>query len=159
MPRHPSCALIRLTILLIYFSTEVALPCCIVVKERAPCGANPLSGHKTAKKSIHRRFALLVGAAGIEPATLSLSGTRSNQLSYAPCFAHRLRLALRKASPRAPAGLPKLTAARTVDIPTARLHRSHDGHPAQPLHGQQRMVEATGFEPATPSLQSSCSTN
>jgi hypothetical protein len=36
---------------------------------------------------------------GIEPGTSSLSGTRSNQLSYTPYFARRLRLALRRASP------------------------------------------------------------
>ena len=31
-----------------------------------------------------KRFRILVGVAGLEPATSSLSGTRSNQLSYTP---------------------------------------------------------------------------
>jgi hypothetical protein len=63
----------------------------------------------------------LVGVPGVEPGTSSLSGTRSNQLSYTP-FA---------------------------DTP-AQAARANEA---------RRVVEATGFEPVTPSLQSSCSTN
>ena len=79
-----------------------------------------------------RPWPTLVGVPGFEPGTSSLSGTRSNQLSYTPfgrawrCRPHNIRT-----SP--------------VDLPTA--------------HRFRRMVEATGFEPVTPSLQSSCSTN
>jgi hypothetical protein len=51
-------------------------------------------------KSNNRRFALLVGAAGIEPATLSLSGTRSNQLSYAPYVNRHAALTCLRRSPR-----------------------------------------------------------
>ncbi len=45
-------------------------------------------------------FSTLVGVPGVEPGTSSLSGTRSNQLSYTPYCAPRLRRAFRRASPR-----------------------------------------------------------
>ena len=81
----------------------------------------------------------LVGVAGIEPATSSLSGTRSNQLSYTPfagCAGNfRLELSRWKCSSSAPAGSV---------LPPAHL---------------LKLVEATGFEPVTSCLQSRCSPN
>ena len=50
----------------------------------------------------------LVGVPGFEPGTSSLSGTRSNQLSYTPFFAPK---ALRRASPFGLACHAKLKAA------------------------------------------------
>ena len=41
-------------------------------------------------------FPNLVGLTGIEPVTSSLSGTRSNQLSYKPGFARKGRGTLRR---------------------------------------------------------------
>jgi hypothetical protein len=75
----------------------------------------------------------LVGVPGIEPGTSSLSGTRSNHLSYTPGIAI--------------AGLQSRSR-RTLPAWDARLHPS-----------ERRLVEATGFEPVTPSLQSLCSAN
>ncbi len=49
-------------------------------------------------------FSTLVGVPGVEPGTSSLSGTRSNQLSYTPYCAPRLRRAFRRASPRGMSG-------------------------------------------------------
>jgi hypothetical protein len=65
----------------------------------------------------------LVGVPGFEPGASSLSGTRSNQLSYTP---------------------------NLLSLPPGV-------HPHS--HRRNVLVEATGFEPVTPSLQSSCSTN
>ena len=44
-------------------------------------------------------FPNLVGLTGIEPVTSSLSGTRSNQLSYKPGFARKGRGTLRRERP------------------------------------------------------------
>ena len=105
----------------------------------------------------------LVGVTGVEPVTSSLSGTRSNQLSYTPCFARPFRLALRRTSPSGcgtglPAGVGErdrsarlrlLACARTATAASLRTS----------LRSSRSLVEATGLEPVTPSLQSSCSAN
>lgn len=67
VPRHPSCARIRLAR---NFSPLVTLQFSLI----------PDSLFKD-RKMVPRR---LVGLTGVEPVTSSLSGTRSNQLSYKP---------------------------------------------------------------------------
>ena len=93
-------------------------------------------------------FRLLVGVTGIEPVTSSLSGTRSNQLSYTPgtpfglaCQAVADERSLRGCPPS-----PDQIGLRRGSLRPSRLP-------------SRRLVEATGFEPVAPSLQSSCSTN
>jgi hypothetical protein len=120
------------------FSAKVACPKSLyaIVKEQKlfmnkDFGSHHLSILNLPSQTISYPVALLpflVGVTGVEPVTSSLSGTRSNQLSYTPESASSA-CALKPvfASP---------------------------WHPAI-----NRMVEATGFEPVTPSLQSSCSAN
>ena len=84
---------------------------------------------KPAKSSVdlerHTRYRItMVGVPGIEPGTSSLSGMRSNQLSYTP---DTVPFLFRPAPPR--------------------------------LYLSMKMVEATGVEPVTSCLQSTCSTN
>ena len=82
-------------------------------------------------------YRCLVGVPGFEPGASSLSGTRSNQLSYTPAAAQpgrRLR-AHRCASVSAP----------------GRRCPSRKGPLPPPRRG---LVEATGLEPATSCLQS-----
>ena len=81
----------------------------------------------------------MVGVTRIELVTSSLSGTRSNQLSYTPFFAP-----LRGASKGKP--IQSLPLACHAKLKAAAA-------------AERSMVEAAGFEPATPSLQSSCSPN
>jgi hypothetical protein len=113
MPRHPLCALSSLTKNLGLHLWRIAIPdthlYAIVKDQPRSRGRNSLfeDGHSNAPMSILEDRILnppareVVGVPGIEPGTSSLSGTRSNQLSYTPYFAHRLRLARRRASPRA----------------------------------------------------------
>ena len=98
MPRHPSCALCSLTTK--YFSiqwlsrssvlvstysalTKLYLPACM-----ASFSLQFLLLHLSMiTASLDRRaflLAYMVGVLGFEPRTSSLSGTRSNQLSYTP---------------------------------------------------------------------------
>ena len=84
---------------------------------------------KPAKSSVdlerHTRYRItMVGVPGIEPGTSSLSGMRSNQLSYTP---DTVPFLFRPAPPR--------------------------------LQLSKKLVEATGVEPVTSCLQSTCSTN
>ncbi len=81
--------------------------------------------------------ARLVGVTGIEPVTSSLSGTRSNQLSYTPRLSGRGRPAGRR--------------------PGRRRHGRSVQSAGTPSGVPE--VEATGFEPVTPSLQSLCSSS
>ena len=79
MPRHPSCARIRLAedrnprhlVTLQLFFPDYA-----VVKDR------PRRGGEIPNRAGESQR--LVGVPGVEPGTSSLSGTRSNQLSYTP---------------------------------------------------------------------------
>ena len=112
-----------------------------------------------------RSLRRLVGVPGIEPGTSSLSGMRSNRLSYTPFDA-----GLRPCSGQARSGfhltsLPACQAVvdeRTVksasahSLPLMRLRRDSLLHSLRSL---RRLVEAAGFEPATSSLQSWRSTN
>ena len=80
VPRHPSCARIRLA---------EGLPSRRI--ETLPLGLRCIS-QKTfnCQRSVYRSWthlAELVGVPGIGPGTSSLSGTRSNQLSYTPSSA------------------------------------------------------------------------
>ncbi len=103
MPRHPPHALTSLinnvSVSRPRPNGRVGLPqfLRVDVKEPPRCRGN----------SRRRRTSRLVGVTGVEPVTSSLSGTRSNQLSYTPYFARRLRLALRRASPRSAACHPQ----------------------------------------------------
>ena len=79
MPRHPSCARIRLAEdrnlrHLVYVA--ILLPrLCSCQRATPPKRGNPFRAETAAG---------LVGVPGVEPGTSSLSGTRSNQLSYPP---------------------------------------------------------------------------
>ena len=81
MPRHPSCARIRLAedrnlrhlVTLQFFFPDYA-----VVKEQPRRSGEIRLCAETLRG--------LVGVPGVEPGTSSLSGTRSNQLSYTPAF-------------------------------------------------------------------------
>ena len=105
----------------------------------------------------------LVGVAGIEPATSSLSGTHSNRLSYTPVWSARREQAF-EALPRChPGAQPP---GNVTDAGCAHHNAPEQGIPARLCLRLRRgtitlrvMVEATGFEPVTPSLQSSCSAN
>ena len=106
MPRHPSCALCSLTtkIFLILMSflrrilqffvstfsalTKLLFACLYGFHFIFPTFLTSLfvNDHRASKSA--RFFAYMVGVLGFEPRTSSLSGTRSNQLSYTPnrCF-------------------------------------------------------------------------
>ena len=79
VPRHPSCARIRLA---------EGLPSRRI--ETLPLGLRCISQNTfNCQRSVYRSWthlAELVGVPGIGPGTSSLSGTRSNQLSYTPSF-------------------------------------------------------------------------
>ena len=86
--------------------------------------------------SDHHSNFRMVGVTGIEPVTSSLSGTRSNQLSYTP--RENLEFRRQKAEVLYPPFHPS----------SFILHTSY-----------LDLVEAAGVEPATSSLQSWRSTN
>ena len=136
MPRHSPCARTLLDQKLVTthvftdVSVKIAFPLNYATFKEPP--------HRFRRSGIvgesgnRRPWPTLVGVPGFEPGTSSLSGTRSNQLSYTPFGCARFEGAHNnRTSP--------------VDLPTNRFW--------------PRVVEATGFEPVTPSLQSSCSTN
>ena len=82
MPRHPSCARIRLAEdrnlrLLVYVA--ILFSQTMQLSKINPSGEGKF---RLRRVSCSR----LVGVPGIEPGTSSLSGTRSNQLSYTPAF-------------------------------------------------------------------------
>ena len=88
MPRHPSCARIRLA--------EDRNPrhsryvATLLIPRLCSCQrSSPPGGGKIVFRFPRRRARLLVGVPGIEPGTSSLSGTRSNQLSYTPASGDR----------------------------------------------------------------------
>ena len=82
MPRHPSCALVRLTGTV---PSRVSVRCSFI------CGYAVVKEQKSrSEKGFKRGHPLeLVGVTGVGPVTSSLSGTRSNQLSYTPRFLER----------------------------------------------------------------------
>ena len=85
----------------------------------------------------HTRYRItLVGVPGIEPGTSSLSGMRSNQLSYTP-----------DTVPTSPARPPTCP-------PSHGLRSGSSGKLRN-----TKLVEATGIEPVTSCLQSTRSTN
>ena len=88
MPRHPSCARIRLAEDSKTSSNLVTLQfliprLCSCQRSTPPEGGEILSD--APKRAVPQGG--LVGVPGIEPGTSSLSGTRSNQLSYTPARA------------------------------------------------------------------------
>ena len=96
----------------------------------------------------------LVGVPGLEPGTSSLSGTRSNQLSYTPGKNHSAQAPAEAAQPVRPLTSHRSSAsgsngfapnATTVDFPTPG---------PGPGRIVKRLVELRGFEPLTSSLQS-----
>ena len=89
MPRHSPCALTSLTKKLfwpIHSSVKnVSTLLYAIVKELNPSGLRSADrADLRAPCSASRKAGGLVGVPGIEPGTSSLSGTRSNQLSYTP---------------------------------------------------------------------------
>ena len=91
VPRHPSCARIRLT----GSGTEVPAGVATSTQNYAIVKEHPAAPQKGARGSGPRRLRggkpvsvargePVVGVPGVEPGTSSLSGTRSNQLSYTP---------------------------------------------------------------------------
>ena len=90
VPRHPSCARIRLTeektlVLGIRCNSRTMQ----LSKNHSASRADPSSRGPSPRKILdperHTRYRImLVGVPGIEPGTSSLSGMRSNQLSYTP---------------------------------------------------------------------------
>ena len=93
VPRHPSCARIRLTekrrivspgpgAYVAILSTQKLCSFQRTCRRRAPAMRAPPFGGKSARKRPAR--GQVVGVTGIGPVTSSLSGTRSNQLSYTP---------------------------------------------------------------------------
>lgn len=116
------------------------------------------------------RFAprnVVVGVAGVEPATSSLSGMRSNQLSYTPDEAlsglpsrslvtHSCKAFARLRGFALPRHGSLLACQAVADErpPSPKLRR---GSLRSSRRSSRRLVEATGLEPVTPSLQSSCS--
>ena len=69
MPRHPSCARVRLAELMLRPLATLQFS---------------FTSDSTVVKDREMEGAALVGLTGVEPVTSSLSGTRSNQLSYKP---------------------------------------------------------------------------
>ena len=106
----------------------------------------------------------LVGVPGLEPGTSSLSGTRSNQLSYTPeekGLIPPVRPAprLRRAKVACPAVGSARESSPAFATPRTARGRLRRGSLLSPLRGERRLVEATGLEPVTFCLQSRCSTN
>ena len=123
----------------------------------------------------------MVGVPGVEPGTSSLSGTRSNQLSYTPDFAVAYASGYVGLSPLMQI---QYVAAKPDDAMSPPRGRNQTSLPCVARHNnptdvplpcfatgyagqasffkprcERSMVEATGVEPVTPSLQSSCSAN
>ena len=90
VPRHPSCARIHLTEeKTIVLGIQLQFPDYAIVKEPTRLPADPCSRGLPREKNVdlerHTRYRItVVGVPGIEPGTSSLSGMRSNQLSYTP---------------------------------------------------------------------------
>ena len=128
----------------------------------------------------------MVGVLGFEPRTSSLSGTRSNQLSYTPSFPQKVAtlrsrssgLLLRKSfgyfsgTPLSgiPCGFAVLMPARLDDVCQNRLlpncparyflifrSRCDNGAPRHLGAARLPLVEPKGLEPSTSCLQSRCS--
>ena len=86
MPRHPSCARIRLaggSAAPARFS-RVTLQCNSSSQTMQLSKIDPARGGEILSDCAGEPLRGLVGVPGIEPGTSSLSGTRSNQLSYTP---------------------------------------------------------------------------
>ena len=105
---------------------------------------------------------ILVGVLGVEPRTSSLSGTRSNQLSYTPEFPKKW-LSLRSRSSGVPSGTALFRGPRSPSVRAASLYSRlrvryffRFNNPVSPTanHILLNMVELTGIEPVTYSLQS-----
>ena len=91
MPRHPSCARIRLAEdrnprHSRYVATLLDTQTVQLSKIGPPPGGREIPSGRALPRVLCRE---LVGVPGIEPGTSSLSGTRSNQLSYTPGLATR----------------------------------------------------------------------
>jgi hypothetical protein len=94
VPRHPSCALLRLTKKLVFqqkllarlyavFKDQIEQTTEVVMFSHSNgVAASPPAGPSSPSPSPPLRR--LVGVPGIEPGTSALSGLRSNQLSYTP---------------------------------------------------------------------------
>ena len=103
----------------------------------------------------------MVGVLGFEPRTSSLSGTRSNQLSYTPEFPKKW-LSLRSRSSGVPSGTALFRGPRSPSVRAASLYSRlrvryffRFNNPVSPTANHiSNMVELTGIEPVTYSLQS-----
>ncbi len=95
VPRHPSCALSSLTtkvtstklhIVMLLPAGQTAQPLQTLpfYKEYLPFLTCRLSKSNRPISSLKQCRKIMVGVPGLEPGTSSLSGTRSNQLSYTP---------------------------------------------------------------------------
>ena len=90
VPRHPSCARIHLTEEKPSFSVYVAIPgLCNCQRTNPPRRRIHVHAGRSLRNSLDLERLTgcritLVGVPGIEPGTSSLSGMRSNQLSYTP---------------------------------------------------------------------------
>ena len=95
VPRHPSCALSSLTTKVNFDevayshaaarkATAQPLQTLPFYKEYLPFLTCRLSKSNRSASSLKQRRKIMVGVPGLEPGTSSLSGTRSNQLSYTP---------------------------------------------------------------------------
>ena len=91
MPRHPSCARIRLAEdRNPRHSRYVATLLDTQTVQLSKIDPPPLGREIPSGRALPRVFCRqLVGVPGIEPGTSSLSGTRSNQLSYTPASGNR----------------------------------------------------------------------
>ena len=115
MPRHPSCARIRLAEdRNPRHSRYVATLLDTQTVQLSKIDPPPLGREIPSGRALPRVFCRqLVGVPGIEPGTSSLSGTRSNQLSYTPASGNR--------PPRPPTGGGGGSRARTGGIQLAKL--------------------------------------
>ena len=115
MPRHPSCARIRLAEdrnprHSRYVATLLDTQTVQLSKIGPPPWGREIPSGRALPRVLCRE---LVGVPGIEPGTSSLSGTRSNQLSYTPASGNR--------PPRPPTGGGGGSRARTGGIQLAKL--------------------------------------
>ena len=85
MPRHPSCARIRLTETDPPSRVEALVAVSSVAVQFSKIGK--LRSERASRRTLNPW--IMVGVTGVGPVTSSLSGTRSNQLSYTPRFLER----------------------------------------------------------------------
>ena len=131
MPRHPSCALSSLTTRKIKISLclSTKLQFFAVISSRhyffLQLSINSAKSFAVFMSipsgftSIYSQY--MVGVLGFEPRTSSLSGTRSNQLSYTPEFPKKW-LSLRSRSSGVPSGTALFRGPRSPSVRAASLY-------------------------------------